>query len=103
MNCINILSLFHGLDEVFDNETLQRFGNASLYFFREVIAPYFGKCYTACFLKSLSLNDNIMIGLKPNWNYRFYMHAKGGEIWLGGSGSFPTNAVNKILGNSLSK
>ena len=93
--------LFYEIDEIFDDDTIKSFDNTSLFYFREVIAPYLGKCYTACPLMSFDLSDYIVIGLKSDWNYKFYMHAKGEEIWLGGSGGIPTAAVAKTMGKIL--
>ena len=72
--------------------------NSSLFVFREVIAPYFGKCYTACSQTRIKLNDWISFGLKSSWNYKFYIHAKNEEIWLGGTGNFASDAVATNLG-----
>jgi hypothetical protein len=41
----------------------------------------------------------MLMKLTADWNYKFYMHAKGEEIWLGGSGTIPTHVAAKTLGN----
>ena len=88
-------------DEIFDKRTEKNLGNSSLFIFHEVISPFLGKCYTACSLMSFALNSDIIFGLKTNWNYKFYIHGKNEEIWLGGTGNFPLEAVATTLGKTF--
>ena len=101
------IDFFSNTDDIFDQKTIRNLDNSSLFVFREVIAPYFGKCYTTCSLINLTLNDCFNFGLKSNWNYKFYMHAQDEEIWLGGTGMFVSDAVaitlSKIFNNDHPK
>ncbi len=76
---------------------MQKLENSSLFIFHQVISPYFGKCFTACPLMRLALNDSLNFGVKSDWNYKFYMHDKDEEIWLGGTGNFVSDAATMIL------
>ncbi len=80
---------------------MQKLENSSLFIFRQVISPYFGKCFTACPLMRLALNDSLNFGVKSDWNYKFYMHDKDEEIWLGGTGNFVSDAATMILSKFL--
>jgi len=87
--------------EIFDMKTEKNLDNSSLFTFREVISPFLGKCYTACYRLSFTENSDLIFGLKTDWNYKFYIHGLNEETWLGGTGNFPLESVAIILGKTF--
>jgi hypothetical protein len=95
-------------EEIFSNATLMAIekpeivdseDNQDNLTLSEITTPLFGRCYTLCKRKPLKLWKDLKIWLKPNWNYKLFIHQPGEELWVGGTGNFPNGeAIILTLG-----
>jgi hypothetical protein len=85
-------------EEVFEKETLAKLANTTAFSFHEVISLRLGRCYTVCHLMNVSTTFSLRLALKSSWNYKVYLHQPLEELWLGGTGYFPTESVQFTLG-----
>jgi hypothetical protein len=107
----SVKSAFLNAEEIFSNITLLAIENPEILSeedtqdnltLSEIVTPLFGRCYTLCRRKPLKLSKDLKIWLKPNWNYKLFIHQPGEELWVGGTGYFPNGeAITLTLGESL--
>lgn len=84
------------LVEIFSNETM-KLENIGI---REVISAFYGRCYSVENLTPLPFDDSLVLGLNASMNYKVFIHNKGEEIWIAGTGYFPIETIIFTLGKS---
>ncbi len=84
--------------DIFDTETLDNIKNQSEYYIHEVVSAIFGRCYTVCYLRHMTLFDSVAIKLNPMWRYKVFIHLRNEELWIGSDGIFRTSVPSFLLG-----
>lgn len=71
-----------GLNDVFQNETIIKLKNLSLFHMKEINSFSYGKCYSLCPLSLLALNETINLYIKNKQNVEIMMYKMGEDFWL---------------------
>ena len=71
-----------GLNDIFENDTIVKLKNSSLFNMKEINSFLNGKCYSLCPLTLLALNETISLSIKNKQNVEILIYKWGEEFWL---------------------
>ncbi len=72
----------YDLNDIFQNETIIKLKNSSLFNMKEIHSIFYGKCYSLCPLTLLALNEVISLSIKNKRNVEIVTYLKGEEFWF---------------------
>ena len=70
------------LDDIFENDTIVKLKNITLFNVAEIHSILHGKCYALCPLTLLALNETISLFIENKQNVEILIYRQGEEFWL---------------------
>jgi hypothetical protein len=85
------------LEDIFQNETLQKITNKTNFFIKEFHTLFLGTCYTLCSLTYVGEKEEVRISFRYLGDIKIVVHGIGEEFWLFAWFMFPSEVGNTQL------
>ena len=90
----------YSMEDIFDDATVVRLRNASLFRTVETKTLLMGRCFTVCDLDNKGKRNYTWLTLNSSLDLKVFVHLPEEEMWLNMESEFPTNVPDLVLNSS---